>query len=667
MTAQTINFLANLPPRLLPWKESQDFQLEQLLTKMAKRGCPTELVEQAYRLAEKSHTNQYRMSGEPYITHPLAVAQMLNDFECTEATIAAALLHDVLEDTDTSEKDIIEECGKEVAEIVDGVTKLDKINFKTKEEADTASLSKMLKAANLDLRVLFVKLADRLHNMSTLSALPEKRQKVIASETLKFYAPMASRLGMQELSRQLEDLAFATLHSKWFAEIDQMVESHSPERELYLSQIETQVEEALLTEDIVNKVFIRPKHLWSIYQKMESGKEFRDIYDLMGIRIVVESVSDCYSALGVIHSMWQHLPGRFKDHIAVPKFNLYQSLHTTVMGPSTKLLEIQIRTAEMDDRAEKGIAAHWAYKEAGHSDVKWLERMVDWVEEASNAKESIEMNYPDIEEEEISVFTPKRDLISLPLGSTPIDFAYALHSDLGNRTRGAKVNGNSVKLSTPLYSGDTVEISTAESSEPLKEWLEFVITPKARNTIKRWHFPTGDKTDNSEDANKDIDGELDDTTQDFESSTSATIGILVEGQGDVHVRLSACCHPNRANDILGFVTKGKGVSVHTSDCENVAFLSTTEPERFINVEWDSWQCPTEFVNIEVRALDRSGLLRDILSVMPANVFIGNMSSNKVSGGAANIKFELEINDEAQSKAVIKNIRKVDSVYDVVVT
>lgn len=650
------------PHKLLPWQSVEEFYLDKLLESLSSRGDSAELLRHAYGWANEAHLGQYRKSGESYMTHPLAVASILSDFELNEKTIVAALLHDVVEDTDLSLEDIKSEFGNEIASIVDGVTKLDKFQFNTENEAKMASMKKLMKAADEDLRVLFIKLADRLHNMSTLGVMPTKRQKIIATETLRVYAPLARRLGMQDLSCQLEDLAFSTLHAKWFAEIDQMVETNAPERELYLTQIETQVEYQLSKEGIQSEIFIRPKHLWSIYQKMESGKEFQDINDLMGIRIVVESVADCYATLGHIHSMWRVLPGHFKDHIAVPKFNLYQSLHTTVLGPLTKSLEIQIRTQEMDDRAERGIAAHWSYKEAGDSDIALLNRMIDWVEEANTPSGAVD--YSDLEYEEILVLTPKGDLISLPEGSTPVDFAYAVHTNLGHSTRGAKVNGSSVKLSTPLCAGDSVEITAEKDALPFLEWREFVVSQKALSAINQWH-----KTQSQKSA---VNVNLFETENEFEDELTpnrddkgTNPGILVEGQDDIWVRVAQCCSPNRSDEILGFVTRGKGVSIHTSECKNVAFLSVEEPTRFIQVEWDSWQRPTHFIDVEVRALDRSGLLRDILSAMPPQVFIGNMTSKKGKGGVANIKFQLEINDDAQSEQILKSLRQVSSVYNAV--
>lgn len=647
-------------PKLLPWESSEDFHLTNLFTSLAGRGESTELIGRVYEWAKEAHLGQYRKSGESYMAHPLAVASILSDFELSDKTIAAALLHDVVEDTSRSLGEIKTEFGSEIASIVDGVTKLDKFQFDSEHEAKMASMKKMMKAAGQDLRVLFIKLADRLHNMSTLGVMPVKRQKIIATETLRVYAPLARRLGMQELSCQLEDLAFASLHAKWFAEIDQMVEVSSPERDLYLTQIETQVEERLHKADIKARIYIRPKHLWSIYQKMENGKEFNDINDLMGIRIVLPTVSDCYATLGEIHSMWRVLPGYFKDHIAVPKFNLYQSLHTTVLGPLNKLIEIQIRTQEMDDRAERGIAAHWSYKEAGDSDIALLNRMIDWVEEASTPTDSSENLYSDLEHEEILVLSPKGDLISLSAGSTPVDFAYAIHTELGHSTRGARVNGNLVKLSTPLCAGDSVEILSEKGAEPLRDWLEFVISKKARSLINQW-YQVKKEVDTIDINQNQFDDQLPANNPDIGTNP----GILIEGQDDIWVRVARCCSPNRSDEILGFVTRGKGVSVHKCDCKNVAFLSIEEPGRFIQVEWDSWQRPTHFVDIKVRALDRSGLLRDILSSMPPDIFIGNMTSRKGKGGVANIKFQLEISDKAQSEQVLKNVRQVNSVYDAV--
>src|SRR5437016_11254818 len=451
--------------------------------------APTSLIVQAYRVAEEAHVGQVRNSGEPYINHPLAVATVVAELGLDDVTIAAALLHDAVEDTGLSLESVTEDFGPVVASIVDGVTKLDRLRFDSREAQQAATMRKMLVAMAKDWRVLIIKLADRLHNMRTIASMPAWKQRRTAQETLDIYAPLAHRLGIQEIRWQLEDLAFATLHPKRYAEIEQMVATRSPERDIYLAQVLDSVRERLHEVAIKTEVTGRPKHLWSIYEKMVvKGKEFDDIYDLVGIRVLVDSEKDCWAALGAIHAIWSPVPGRFKDYINTPKFNLYQSLHTTVVGPQGKPLEVQIRTREMHSRAEFGIAAHWGYKEkATASDVAWLQRIVDW-QDTLDPTEFLESLKLDLEQDEVYVFTPKGSVITLSAHATPIDFAYAIHTEVGHRCIGARVNGRLVPLDSQLHSGDTVEIFTSKvpSAGPSRDWLKIAVTPRARNKIRQW-------------------------------------------------------------------------------------------------------------------------------------------------------------------------------------
>src|SRR5437870_1503101 len=480
----------------VPWRRhhgpSPDLELSALLDvfRQRHRRADTTVVEAAYDVAQAAHAGQVRRSGEPYLAHPLGVATILAELGLDDITIAAALLHDAVEDTSVTLDELTSRFGPEIARIVDGVTKLDRLQFDSREAQHSATVRKMLVAMAQDIRVLLIKLADRLHNMRTIASLTEAKQRRIAQETLDVYAPLAHRLGIAEMKWQLEDLAFATLHPKRYAEIEQMVSTRSPERDVYLAQVLEEVRERLEELRIWAEVRGRPKHYWSIYEKMVvKGREFDDIFDLVGIRVLVDSVKDCYAALGSLHATWKPVQGRFKDYIAMPKFNLYQSLHTTVVGPQGKPLEVQIRTKEMHQRAEFGIAAHWGYKERSPTtDIAWLNRIVDWQQETSDPAEFMKSLKIDLEQDEVFVFTPKGDVVTMPMGATPIDFAYSIHTEVGHRCIGARVNGRLVPLETALVSGDTVEIFTSkvEGAGPSRDWLHLVATPRARNKIRQW-------------------------------------------------------------------------------------------------------------------------------------------------------------------------------------
>ena len=483
--------------RVLPWRRHTpppDEGVRPILAAYRARHtrASTSLITRAYALADEAHRGQGRKSGEPYIVHPAAVAKIVAELGLDEVTVAAALLHDAVEDTGITLTDLAADFGDEVAAIVDGVTKLDRVKFDSKEAQQAATVRKMLVAMAKDLRVLIIKLADRLHNMRTIAAMPAWKQERTAQETLDVYAPLAHRLGMQEMKQQLEDLAFAALHPKRYAEIDHMVATRSPERDLYLTQVLEDVRHRLKELRIDAEVTGRPKHLWSIYEKMVvKGREFDEIFDLVGIRVIVDSVKDCYAALGSIHATWKPVQGRFKDYVAMPKFNLYQSLHTTVVGPQGKPLEVQIRSREMHNRAEHGIAAHWSYKDgsADSGDLVWLNRIIDWQQETSDPTEFMAMLKVDLEQDEVFAFTPKGKVLTLPQGATPVDFAYSIHTEVGHRCIGARVNGRLVPLDTRLESGDTVEIFTSKvtSAGPSRDWLGFVATHRAASKIKQWY------------------------------------------------------------------------------------------------------------------------------------------------------------------------------------
>ncbi|MGZ4763497.1 MAG: RelA/SpoT family protein, partial [Ilumatobacteraceae bacterium] len=481
--------------RVLPWRRHQNAtadELTPLLSAYRRRHpkAPVAMINRAYETAKEAHRHQSRGSGESYINHPLAVARIVADIGLDEISLAAALLHDAVEDTEITIADVEKGFGAEVAAIVDGVTKLERLQFDSKEAQQAATMRKMLVAMARDLRVLIIKLADRLHNMRTIAAMPSEKQRRIAQETLDIYAPLAHRLGMQELKQQLEDLSFASLWPKRFAELDHLVSTRTPEREVYLAKAIAEISGRLQELNIQAEVTGRGKHLWSIYEKMmQKGREFDDIFDLVAIRVIVDSVKDCYAALGCIHGRYKPVVGRFKDYIAMPKFNLYQSLHTTVIGPGGKVIEVQIRSQEMHQRAEWGVAAHWSYKGDGAaSDIDWLNRIIDWQADISDPAAFMENLKTDLEQDEVFVFTPKGRVIPLPVGSTSVDFAYAVHTDVGHACIGAKVNGRLVPLGTVLHSGDTCEIFTSKvaTAGPSRDWLQFVVSPRARNKIRQW-------------------------------------------------------------------------------------------------------------------------------------------------------------------------------------
>jgi GTP pyrophosphokinase len=725
--------------RVLPWRRHHVVaaaELTPLLASYRRRHpkSPVATISRAYRVAADAHQSQMRSSGESYIFHPLAVAQIVADIGLDEVSVTAALLHDAVEDTEITVADVERDFGPEVAAIVDGVTKLERIRFDSREEQQAASMRKMLVAMAKDLRVLVIKLADRLHNMRTIAAMPIEKQRRIAQETLDIYAPLAHRLGMQEMKQQLEDLAFASLHPKRFAELDHLVSSRTPERDLYLAKTLAEVRARLDELGIKAEVTGRGKHLWSIYEKMVvKGREFDEIFDLIAIRVVVESMKDCYAALGSIHGRWRPVVGRFKDYIAMPKFNLYQSLHTTVIGPAGKPIEVQIRTVEMHQRAEWGVAAHWAYKEGSErpAEIDWLSRIIDWQEEISDPAQFMQSLKTDLEQDEVFVFTPKGRVITLPVGSTTVDFAYAVHTEVGHACIGAKVNGRLVSLDHVLASGDNVEIFTSkvETAGPSQDWLTFVASPRARNKIRQW-FSRERRVDMVEAGRDDLTAELRrerlPVQQVWKSSELETVigelsyvdldallaaigehhvsarsvaqriakamraddehlpttisaprrerrdgersrvGVHVEGLDDVLVRLANCCTPVPGDGIIGFVTRGRGVSVHRADCANAVSLMAEQATRMIEVEWDGEERhgATFVAGVEVVALDRSRLLRDVTNAL-ADHQVNILSCQTVTGSdrVAKMRFEFEFANPGYLDAVIRTIKNVDSVYD----
>jgi guanosine-3',5'-bis(diphosphate) 3'-pyrophosphohydrolase len=726
--------------RVLPWRRHSAPPTEELAPLISTYRAhhpkaPVGLITGAYEFGKVAHGTQTRKSGEPYITHPVAVAKICAELGLDDVTLAAAILHDALEDTGATREELEGRFGADVARIVDGVTKLDRIKFDSKEAQQAATVRKMLVAMAKDLRVLIIKLADRLHNMRTIAAMPSWKQERTAQETLDIYAPLAHRLGMQELKQQLEDLSFASLHPKRYAEIDHMVATRTPERELYLMQVLEDVRERLRELRITAEVTGRPKHLWSIYEKMVvKGRDFDDIFDLVGIRVVVDTVKDCYAALGSIHATWKPVQGRFKDYIAMPKFNLYQSLHTTVIGPQGKPLEVQIRTLEMHQRAEFGVAAHWNYKD-GHTataDLAWLNRIVDWQSETSDPSEFMANLKTDLEQDEVFVFTPKGKVITLPKGATAVDFAYTIHTEVGHGCIGARVNGRLIPLDAELTSGDTVEIFTSKvpGAGPSRDWLKFVATHRAANKIRGWY--SKERREDAIDAGTEdlikamrreglpvqkiqqsgaldevaellkyadrqsmyaaigehhvsaasvaerVHRHLQDVDPTREEQLPITVreprrrkrsrvsksGVHVEGLDDVMVRLSRCCTPVPGDEIMGFVTRGRGVSVHRADCANAVSLAVGQRDRLIDVEWDDATNSVFVASIEVKALDRSKLLRDVSAAL-ADHHVNIVSCNTITGTdrISKMRFDFELGDPSHLDSVISAIKRIDGIYD----
>ncbi|MFZ9706642.1 MAG: RelA/SpoT family protein [Ilumatobacteraceae bacterium] len=723
--------------RVLPWRRQQSTTAQEVAPLLATyksrhpKGSLTN-INRAYDTAREAHRHQTRTTGEAYISHPLAVARVVADIGLDEASIIAALLHDAVEDTELTLDDITQAFGGEVASIVDGVTKLDRLQFDSQEAQQAATMRKMLVAMARDLRVLIIKLSDRLHNMRTLASSPTEKQQRVAQETLDIYAPLAHRLGMQEIKQQLEDLSFAALYPKRYAEVEHLVSTRAPERNVYLARVLGQVEKLLDSVKIKAELTSRGKHLWSIYEKMvQKGREFDDIYDLMAVRIVVENVRDCYGALGVIHGHWKPVVGRFKDYIAMPKFNLYQSLHTTVVGPDGKTIEVQIRTRDMHQRAEWGVASHWAYKDsASPQEVEWLNRIIEWQGEVSDPRQFLEGLKTDLEQDELFVFTPKGRVVSLPLKSTPVDFAYAVHTEVGHACVGARVNGRLVSLDHQLASGDTCEVLTskAEGTGPSQGWMDFVASNKAKNKIKQWwtreHLE--DMVDEGHDefveelrrvglsmrrveaspelakemsslGFADLDGLLaaigqkkvavrplvarvaemlrsPDASDEVQvlptmrprsGAQKSKNAVFVEGLDDVLVRLSKCCTPVPGDEIMGFITRGRGVTVHRVDCANAISLSTDQAARVIDVEWASLDATQTFVAaVEVVALDRTRLLRDVANALSdQRVNIVSCTTHTGTDRVARMRFEFEFSDPGHLQSMLTMIKNIDGVYD----
>ena len=679
-----------------------------------------DLLRRAYEVAAEAHAGQVRKTGDPYITHPLAVAHMLAGYGLDEQTLAAALLHDTVEDTNLTLSDLSMQFGDEIGRLIDGVTKLDRVRYSNREQAQAATIRKMVVAMAQDVRVLIIKLFDRLHNLRTVHALREEKQRRVAQETLDVYAPLAHRLGVQEIKHEFEDRCFAILYPGPNTEIQAKLAERAPEREAFIEKMVDEISGILADSGIEAEVTGRPKHQYSIYRKMrEQNRPFEDIHDLIGIRIITESMRDCYAALGLIHSHWVPVTGRFKDYIAMPKINLYQSLHTTVIGPDGKPLEVQIRTEEMHQRAEAGIAAHWRYKEGEAGQLPRMD-FLSWGEE-EDPEEFLANLKLDLYQDEVFVLTPGGDVKPLPAGSTAIDFAYSVHTEVGHRCVGAKINGRLVPLSTRLQSGDIIEVLTSKSMEagPSRDWLAFVSTGRAKSKIRQWF--TKERRDHALSEGKDalqallkreVAGISASEKETLLASITAELGqkdlealqvaigegtvsldsvatrlsrllspeteddffqprrrrsldraeVVVEGQDDMLIHLARCCSPVPGDPIVGYVTVGRGVSVHRADCTNVSSLAERR-ERTVEVSWPPQSTSAFVVWIQVEALDRTRLLRDVTSVVSDTG--GNITASSTHTGddrVAILRYEVELSDPSQLPKLLADLRGVDGVF-----
>ena len=713
------------------------------------------ILDRAYRRAVIQHSAQRRKSGEPYIIHPLAVSQILADLGMGPIVVAAGLLHDTVEDTDYTLDQCRAEFGDTVAGLVDGVTKLSQLEVGDSAQAET--IRKLVVAMSRDVRTLVVKLADRVHNARTWRYVKTTSAQKKARETLDVYAPLANRLGMNAIKTELEELSFKVLYPKIYNEIVVLVARRAGQRDVHLKQILAEINEDLDEQNIKAYVTGRPKDYFSIYQKMiVRGHDFANIYDLVGVRIIVDTIQDCYAALGAVHARWNPVPGRFKDYIAMPKLNMYQSLHTTVVGPGGKPVEIQIRTWDMHRRAEFGIAAHWKYKENGQAgralsspdksdrkrdennqeisevdNLKWIQQLADWTSETPDSNEFLGSLKEDLGSSEVYVFTPKGKIVSLPAHATPVDFAYAVHTEVGHRTMGARVNGRLVPLDTTLDNGDTVEILTSKSDTagPSRDWLSFVKSPKARNKIRQWfskerrteaieegrdeltramrkrnlpvntlltpealvgvaddlNFPNADavfaaigdgqvstqnvishlvKDAGADEVDEEVEQEVLPLKPVERKASSSSTGVSVKGVGDVWIKLARCCMPVPGDNIIGFITRNQGVSVHRTDCQNMIDLKNKQPERVVEVEWTSTK-GLFMVKIQVEALDRRNLLSDVTRVLSdhgVNIISGTIATG--SDRVATSQFSFEMADPQRLNSLLAAVRKIDGVFDV---
>ncbi|MGZ4030755.1 MAG: RelA/SpoT family protein [Tumebacillaceae bacterium] len=726
--------------------------IERLLEKVSKYATPEDvaMVRRAFEFADQAHTGQTRRSGEPYIMHPVAVAEILADLELDAVTLSAALLHDVVEDTASTEEEMVNKFGPEVAALVDGVTKLDRIKFNSKEEAQAENLRKMFMAMAKDIRVILIKLADRLHNMRTMKHQPVDKQVRISTETLEIYAPLAHRLGISTIKWELEDTALRYLNPQQYYRIVNLMAQKRREREGYVREVIDGLKEKFSELEIKADISGRAKHLYSIYRKMQGqNKQFNEIYDLLAVRVIVNNIKDCYAILGVVHTMWKPMPGRFKDYIAMPKANMYQSLHTTVVGPRGEPLEIQIRTWEMHRTAEYGIAAHWLYKETPKQDqanggapnaaaskdasftqkLAWFREILEWQQDFKDAQEFMETLKFDLFADEVFVFTPKGDVIQLPAGSVPIDFAYRIHTDVGNRTIGAKINGKIVPLDYKLRTGDIVEVLTSKHSYgPSFDWIKVVKSSQAKSKIRQW-FKREKRDENvakgreliEKEARKhglDLDllteknleevggkfnfAKIDDmlsavgyggfsahqvitrlvekvkketppteaitlpeVKQDPKKRKKGKLGVRVKGIDNLLIRFSRCCNPVPGDEIQGFITRGRGVSVHRSNCPNVENVVEDEENRLIEVEWETESAVQYNVEIEITGLDRRGLISEVMmAVGETKTDITAVTGRADKRKMATIMLSINIRNVDHLHTVVERIKRIKDIYTV---
>lgn len=729
-----------------------DKELQEILDKIKKYAPNADVtpVIKAYELAKSAHAGVFRKSGEPYIIHPIAVANILADLELDMEVIAAGLLHDVVEDTPYTYEDITELFGKDIADLVDGVTKLGKIKYQTKEESQAENLRKMFLAMAKDIRVILIKLADRLHNMRTLKFMPEEKAKYKAKETLEIYGGIAHRIGISKIKWELEDLALKYIDPEGYRELSDKITMKRSQRQEYIDKIVHLLEEKFKEVDINCEVSGRPKHFYSIYKKMKKkNKTFEEIYDLTAVRIIVDTVKDCYAVLGMVHTMWIPMPGRFKDYIAMPKPNLYQSLHTTVIGPDGEPVEIQIRTHEMHEIAENGIAAHWKYKEGitGNQDakmeqkLKWLRQMMEWEKDVQDPHEFLDALKDDVFNSQVYVFTPRGDVIELPAGSTPIDFAYRVHTNVGNKCTGAKINGKIVPINYKLQNGEIVEVITsANSPGPSRDWLSIVQTPTARNRIRQWFkkerreenvergtdilekefkrynipyknasiqkFLTQvakkfnqpsledliatigyggiatsqvmpkvrdfyNKEINRQEKEKRMQEKEDKIKQNFDEQEYAKKrkkkdnGITVKGLDNILVRFAKCCNPLPGDDIIGYITKGRGVAIHRKDCPNIKLDDEFLKNRLVEVEWNNPEKSKFEGEVKIIAIDRVGLLNDVIHIVSMEKLrISGINCRVLKDNTANISLLVEVNDISELKQLMKKIKSIPGVDEV---
>ena len=729
-----------------------DKELQEILDKIKKYAPNADVtpVIKAYELAKSAHAGVFRKSGEPYIIHPIAVANILADLELDMEVIAAGLLHDVVEDTPYTYEDIKELFGKDIADLVDGVTKLGKIKYQTKEESQAENLRKMFLAMAKDIRVILIKLADRLHNMRTLKYMPEEKAKYKAKETLEIYGGIAHRIGISKIKWELEDLALKYIDPEGYRELAEKITMKRSQRQEYIDKIVRLLQDKFKEVDIDCEVSGRPKHFYSIYKKMKKKhKTFEEIYDLTAVRIIVNTVKDCYAVLGMVHTMWIPMPGRFKDYIAMPKPNLYQSLHTTVIGPDGEPVEIQIRTHEMHEIAENGIAAHWKYKEGitGSHDakmeqkLKWLRQMMEWEKDVQDPHEFLDALKDDVFNSQVYVFTPKGDVIELPAGSTPIDFAYRVHTNVGNKCTGAKINGKIVPINYKLQNGEIVEVITsANSPGPSRDWLSIVQTPTARNRIRQWFkkerreenvergtdilekefkrynipyknasiqkFLTQvakkfnqpsledliatigyggiatsqvmpkvrdfyNKEVNRQEKEKRMQEKEDKIKQNFDEQEYAKKrkkkdnGITVKGLDNILVRFAKCCNPLPGDDIIGYITKGRGVAIHRKDCPNIKLDDEFLKNRLVEVEWNNPEKSKFEGEVKIIAIDRVGLLNDVIHIVSMEKLrISGINCRVLKDNTANISLLVEVNDISELKQLMKKIKSIPGVDEV---